>query len=199
MFTGIIQQIGTLKTLQLSATHAVATITSNYQNLQLGESIAINGICLTVASFENSVLTVAISQETLQRTTAKNWSVRQQLNLERSLTPNTLMGGHLVTGHIDGVSIISNIEQLAEFHNFELQVPQQLLPYIAVKGSICIDGISLTVNAVRGDCMQLTIIPHTFNNTNLSSLTINSQVNVEVDLIARYVGNYMQQTTQTTG
>jgi riboflavin synthase len=153
----------------------------------LGDSIAVNGVCLTVITFNAHSFEADVSNETLACTTLGNLAVGASINLEKALLPTTRLGGHLVSGHVDGVGEIVRLESDGRSLRFTLRVPQELMRYIAAKGSICVEGISLTVNRVEGQTFDLNIVPHTLEKTNLKDAGVGRSVNLEVDIIARYL------------
>lgn len=155
--------------------------------LRLGDSIAVAGVCLTVAEQHGREFGADVSQETLQRTT---WGQRRpgdRVNLELALTLSTPLGGHLVSGHVDGVGVVRRRETRGRSEHFVLEAPPELRRYIAQKGSIGVDGVSLTVNAVNADGFEVNLVPHTLTATTLGALAVGSEVNLEVDLLARYL------------
>ncbi|MDP9141297.1 MAG: riboflavin synthase, partial [Pseudomonadota bacterium] len=154
---------------------------------QLGDSIAVNGVCLTAIDCSADHFTADLSVETLNLTTAGNWKSGQAVNLERALTASKPLGGHMVAGHVDGVAkLVSRVDE-ARSWRFRFEAPRALSRYIARKGSICIDGVSLTVNDVEGDQFGVNIIPHTLSQTTLGALQAGDAVNLEADLVARYL------------
>jgi len=193
MFTGIITNIA--KVLSFEANKLLIFLDNPEKDIVIGESIAINGVCLTVVKInpENNALLFDVSNETISCTNFAKLEAGQYVNTERALQLNSRLSGHLVTGHVDSVCKIANIENVNDSYIFNFAVKDKdFLKYIAKKGSICLDGISLTVNGVQNDCFWVTIIPHTFENTNLKYKTIGDIINFEVDLIARYVNNFKQ-------
>ena len=199
MFTGIITEIAkvtSFKKLDNKINRLILELTSLSdinKGITLGESIAINGVCLTVVEidFKNNYLEFDVSKETISCTNFKELENIKFVNLERSLQLNTRLSGHLVTGHIDSVCIITDIENIGDSYLYNFEVKDiNFLKYIAPKGSICLDGISLTVNGVKDNQFWVTIIPHTFENTCLKYKKVGSLINFEVDLIARYVNNF---------
>lgn len=156
-------------------------------DVALGDSIAVNGVCLTVVELETAAFFADVSVETLACTTLGQLPPGAPLNLEKALLPTTRLGGHLVSGHVDGVGEIISIESDARSVRVQVQAPANLAAYIAAKGSICLDGISLTVNRVAGRVFDLNIVPHTLQETNLDSVGVGGRVNLEVDVIARYL------------
>ena len=190
MFTGIIEAIGQLTSLKKVGGDLSVTVTSNALDLndvKLGDSIATNGVCLTVVAINNDGFVADVSNETLSLTGFGQYKIGQKVNLEKALMPTSRLGGHLVSGHIDGVATVVAIEQNARATDYWLSAPHALLKYIPYKGSVCIDGISLTVNGIEEDRFKLTIVPHTAQQTTIVDFKVGSQVNLEVDQLARYM------------
>lgn len=190
MFTGIIEAVGKIK--QISVNQQGARITLDCQSLdmsdvKLGDSIATNGICLTVVAFDQQSFTADVSNETLTRTGFANYSQHQQVNLEKAMLPTTRFGGHIVSGHVDAVCEIKSISQNGNSVEYWLSMPADIAPYIAEKGSITVDGVSLTVNSLTQNQFRLTIVPHTTAQTIIPSYQVGSKVNIEVDVMARYI------------
>lgn len=190
MFTGIIESVGALIGTENRGGDQRFHINTGKLDLSdvgLGDSIAVNGVCLTVVALESSAFFADVSSETLDCTTLGEVPHGSALNLEKALLPTTRLGGHLVSGHVDGVGEIISMEPDARSVRVQVRAPQKLAPYIAAKGSICVDGISLTVNRVDGRVFDLNIVPHTLLETNLDNAGVGQQVNLEVDIIARYL------------
>lgn len=190
MFTGIIQAQGTCQAIDKSAGGSVFTITTSDGFLEhsvVGDSICVLGTCLTATSITANSFTADASLETLACTTLGDRAVGDSLNLERALTPTTALGGHMVSGHVDGVAEVTALREEGDAWFLQCQVPVELARYIARKGSICIDGVSLTVNTVDAILFSVAIIPHTYKNTTIHSYQVGTRVNIEVDVIARYV------------
>lgn len=190
MFTGIVQAVGTVRTIDSQSDGyriSIATPQDFLVDSNIGDSICVQGICLTATDIDNNIFKVDASNETLRCTTLGNKKINDQVNLETALTLATRLGGHLVTGHIDGLGKVTKLNKTADSMQLTVDSPKNLSKYIARKGSICIDGVSLTVNEVNNSEFEVTIIPHTFSNTTLSGCTKDMQVNLEVDLIARYI------------
>ena len=189
MFTGIIEDLGTVAAIKRSPAGAVLTIRTAMPvaRITLGESIAINGACMTVTGKGRGAFAMDISAESLRRTTLGELNPGDRVNLERCLTLGKLIGGHLVSGHVDGVgtAVSATPENASTRWNF--RVPASLSRFIAVKGSVAVDGVSLTVNEVRGDTFGVNIIPHTAAVTGFGTLKPNDPVNIEIDTLARYV------------
>ncbi|TWX59442.1 riboflavin synthase [Colwellia hornerae] len=190
MFTGIIEAVGTIQAINITGQGARLVISSgllDMSDVKLGDSIATNGICLTVVAFDSSTYSADVSNETLQRTGFVDYQTGQSVNLEKAMLPTTRFGGHMVSGHVDAVVAITSIEHNGNSLEYWLEMPSALAPYIAEKGSITIDGTSLTVNSVTDDKFRLTIVPHTNAQTIIAQYKAGTKVNLEVDLIARYI------------
>lgn len=187
MFTGLVEAQGSL----LSRTTQVGGVRLTFSHpgfhLTLGESIALSGTCLTVVAFDAQSFSVELSQETLALTTLGQLEVGHKVNLERALLASDRLGGHLVTGHVDGVGIIDALLPDGEMTRVQLTPPAALSRYIAKKGSLTVDGVSLTVNEVTEQGVELLLIPHTQAVTTLGALVVGKSVNLEVDILARYV------------
>lgn len=190
MFTGIIQTRGTLANLTPKGGDIqlrVQSVGLDMSQVALGDSIAVNGVCLTVTAFDAQSFTVDCSRETLKLTTLGQLSPGAPVNLEPALTLSTALGGHMVSGHVDGLGTVESRQEDARATTFWLRAPDELAHYIAQKGSIAIDGVSLTVNEVDGARFRLTIIPHTLQQTIMGSYQPGRKVNLEVDVVARYL------------
>ena len=195
MFTGIIQSIGRIAAIegdQQDIRLRIETGKLPLESVALGDSIATSGVCLTVTELPGDGYWADVSPETLALTTVGQKAVGARVNLETSLTLNTPLGGHLVSGHVDGVGRVASIVEDARFWRVSIDAPANLARYIAIKGSICVDGTSLTVNQVSGTRFELTIIPQTWEETVFSDYEEGSAVNLEVDVIARYLERLMQ-------
>ncbi len=187
MFTGLVAGVGTLESRQELAAGERYRLRQPFGQLARGESIAIAGACLTVVEMDDTHFAVELSPETLARTTLGTFVPGTRVNLERALLASERLGGHLVTGHVDGVGSIAALEPLGEMMRINVQVPAELARFVAEKGSITVDGVSLTVNSVSDAVASLLVIPHTRSVTTLGSLEVGQRVNLEVDLVARYV------------
>ncbi|MEO3678616.1 riboflavin synthase [Rheinheimera fenheensis] len=190
MFTGIIEATGRLSAIRPQGGDLTVTISSDnldFTDVKLGDSIASNGVCLTVTALTQHSFNADLSSETLAHTLFGQYKTGQRINLEKALLPTTRMGGHLVSGHVDGVTQVVKLEQSGRAWHIWLALPKHLARYIATKGSITIDGISLTVNELTADAFRLTIVPHTAQHTTIAELALGSKVHLEVDLIARYL------------
>ncbi len=189
MFTGIIEAIGTLVSIETLGGDQRMTFSAPglLDGSRLGDSIATSGVCLTAVKLTADTFTADLSIETLQATTAARWAVGQSVNLERALTPAKPLGGHMVSGHVDGVGRLLEKFEDARSWRLVFECPEDLKRYVARKGSICIDGISLTVNEVSANRFGVNIVPHTAQHTTLGTLVVGDTVNLEVDVIARYL------------
>jgi len=194
MFTGIITDVGTVISLDKKGDLTAQIETSyNTDSIDIGASIAHNGICLTVVEKTDNSYFVDISDETINCTNVNTWQVGTRLNLERSLKIGDEIGGHLVSGHVDGLAEIVNIEEKGDSHEISLKAPDELKYFIAAKGSVVLDGISLTVNKVDDDIFYINIIPHTWEVTNFNELSVSKKLNIEIDTLARYVARLNEQ------
>jgi len=190
MFTGIIEAVGQINTIAINAQGArisVATGSLDMADVKLGDSIATNGICLTVVDFSANSFSADVSNETLIRTGFAHYKSGQKVNLEKAMLPTTRFGGHMVSGHVDALTEIVAVEHDGNSIHYWVSMPTDLAAYIAEKGSVTIDGTSLTVNSLADGKFRLTIVPHTTQQTIISSYQVGSKVNLEVDLIARYI------------
>ena len=195
MFTGIIQAVGRIAEIDVGEQDIRLRIETGklpLADVALGDSIATSGVCLTVTELPGDGFWADVSPETLSLTSLGSKGVGDAVNLETSLTLSTPLGGHLVSGHVDGVGYIEQIMEDARFWRVKVAAPDNLARYIAMKGSICVDGTSLTVNQVDGSAFELTIIPQTWEETVFSEYVAGSPVNLEVDVIARYLERLMQ-------
>jgi len=194
MFTGIIEAVGTLRKLERKGDDIRLTVASgklDLNDVRLGDSIATNGVCLTVVQQLADGYVADVSAETVSLTGFAHYKVGTKVNLEKAVTPTTRLGGHMVSGHVDGIAMVEQRLVRGQAIEFWLAAPVELGRYIAHKGSITIDGVSLTVNEVDGSRFRLTIVPHTAGETTLIDLQAGDKVNIEVDLIARYLERLM--------
>jgi riboflavin synthase len=195
MFTGLVQAVGKLAAREPRGGDLrlrIATGTLDVSDLQLGESICVNGVCLTVVAFDQASFDADASNETLSLTTLGGLHPGATLNLERALLPTTRLGGHLVAGHVDGLGKVESIADDGRSQRWRFGAPKALLRYVAGKGSICVDGVSLTVNAVDDTGFEVNLVPHTIEHTAFRSTPLGAPVNLEVDLIARYAERLLQ-------
>jgi len=195
VFTGIIEAIGTVKAIEPRSGDLrlhIETGKLDLSDVQIGDSICTSGCCLTVVQFPGDGYIADVSVESLRLTTIGDWQPGTLVNLEKSLTPATRMGGHMVSGHVDDTAEVLSRETSARAEVFWIKAPDRLARYIAQKGSIAVDGISLTVNEVKGADFCLTIVPHTLQETVMSEYRQGTRVNLEVDLFARYLERLQQ-------
>ena len=200
MFTGIVEALGRIEKLEAVGGDVRLTIATDgayLDGVNLGDSIASNGVCLTAVALPDKAFVADVSVETLDATTARSWVAGTPLNLERALTAHKPLGGHMMSGHVDGVGFLAEKHVDARSWRLSFEAPQAIARYIARKGSIAIDGVSLTVNAVAGTRFEVNIVPHTWENTTLGALVPGSKVNLEVDLIARYLERLLQAREET--
>jgi riboflavin synthase len=194
MFTGIIKETGKISKIKDSKDSKELTIGCRLLtiDMKIGDSIAVNGCCLTVTSFDKEHFTCDISYSTINSTTLANAKIGELLNLEDSLTAIDKLGGHFVTGHVDGVAKIVKIVEIGNAYKLDIMPPWHLFPFLAQKGSAALDGISLTIAHSKKDLVSFAIIPHTFENTNLKFKKAGDLLNIEVDMIARYIGQLLK-------
>jgi riboflavin synthase len=197
MFTGIILSMGRVSSL----THvggdlqmAVDAAGLDPARLAIGDSVCVQGVCLTVTRREGAVFHADVSRETLNKTTLGKLTAGARVNLEPSLRAGDPLGGHMVSGHVDAVATLCSVEQEARSKRLQFELPQALTRFVAPKGSICIDGVSLTVNHIAGARFDVNIIPHTLTVTSLGGIQAGDQVNIEVDVVARYLERLMAKT-----
>ena len=198
MFTGLIEGVGSLVSRDMRGGDAhlrIAVGSLPFDGVQAGESIAVNGVCLTVVGFDASGFAADVSNETLSLTTLGTLPPGATLNLERAMRPDDRLGGHLVSGHVDGVGTVAGIAADGRAQRWAFAAPAALLRYVAQKGSICVDGVSLTVNAVDDDGFEVALIPHTVSHTAFAGTAVGDAVNLEVDLVARYVERLLRPNT----
>ena len=190
MFTGIIEEVGSIENIAIKEDihkYQIQASSEFIKGVQQGDSIAVNGVCLTAYEVLTDSFNVDVSEETQKCTSFGQITKNKQVNLERAVTPSTRMGGHFVSGHVDGLGSLTRRDDKENETVLWVQLPSELVKYVAVKGSICIDGVSLTVNDADGEQCCMTIIPHTLSHTTLASIKIQDRVNIEVDLVARYL------------
>jgi len=195
MFTGIIQAIGTIADMQAKGGDIALLINTaklDLSDVALGDSIAVNGVCLTAIALTESGFTADVSRETLSLTSLGTLSKGSEVNLEKALTLQTRLGGHLVSGHVDGLGEVKSRQNDGRSERFVITAPDDISRYIAMKGSITIDGVSLTVNAVNGSDFEINIVPHTIQETIIEHYQVGTKVNLEVDVIARYLERLIQ-------
>ena len=195
MFTGIVQALGEIAAIvETDGDVRLRVMTGKLPlaDVAIGDSISTNGVCLTVTELPGDGYWADVYTETLSLTSLKSIKTGTKVNLEKSVTPTTALGGHLVSGHVDGLGVVRRLEQDARSWRVTIEAPKELAKYIAGKGSICIDGTSLTVNTVNGSSFELNIIPQTWEETVFQFYQVGSEVNLEVDIIARYLERLLQ-------
>jgi len=193
MFTGIIEEIGTLKEFKTVSENAEITVECSkvLEETKIGDSISINGVCQTVVGLSDFGFTAEVSKETLNITNFSELKTGDKVNLERALTLNERIGGHIVSGHVDSVAKFVSVNRNNNFYDMEFNVTNETSRYIVKKGSVTINGISLTVADVQGNTVKVAVIPHTYENTNLYYLKKGENVNVETDVFAKYIEKFL--------
>lgn len=201
MFTGIVEEIGTIRSIQKNHLSSVLTIEANRVLLDVtnGDSIAVSGVCLTVSSFTLHTFTADVMHETLRRSSLGTLKIGAKVNLERAMPANGRFGGHIVTGHIDGTGIITQIKRDGNSICFTIRALEEIMKYIILKGSIAIDGISLTVSDLTKNSFSICMIPHTAKSTALINKKIGDSVNLENDCIGKYIGKLLGATDYQSG
>ena len=189
MFTGLIHEIGSVVRISRMGGGMMLTIqaTDIIEGMHIGDSVSVNGACLTVTHVEACTFTVQAVEETLMNTTVGRWQRGERINLEPALRPSDRLGGHFVTGHVDAIGIIRSRQARQHSVMFSIEFPARLDPYVVVKGSVALDGVSLTVAGVADSRMEISIIPHTAEVTTFGLRTVGDQVNIEVDILGKYV------------
>ena len=200
MFTGIVEELGTINSIQVKSQDATLEIQANdvLSDAKIGDSIAIDGACLTIRFLTSATFTVDASAETLRRTTLGDRKVGEHVNLERSLRLSDRLGGHLVLGHVDEVATIRSWKDEGDASVMQVTMSSTVKPYIAYKGSITVDGVSLTVSNVLSDAFEVTLIPHTKDVTTFGTKRDGAKVNLEVDIVARYLETLLKNTEEKT-
>lgn len=190
MFTGIIEACGQIAALEKQGGDCRLRIQAgslDMTDVKLGDSIAIDGVCLTVVKFDAHSFEMDVSAESLDKTTLGDFSIGRKVNLEKAMRLSARLGGHVVSGHVDGVGTIEVLEHVGESLHLCIRVPETLAKYVATKGSVCVDGVSLTVNKIEAAVFDINIIPHTADVTTIGEYQVGRRVNIEVDIIARYL------------
>lgn len=200
MFTGIIEEIGTIGSLDRRADSIRLTIQAKkvLEDTRIGDSIAVNGVCLTVTMLTNNGFTADVMHETMMRSSLRDSKSGSQVNLERALQVGSRLGGHIVSGHIDGIGHINRITVDGIARIIAVAIPEDMAPFIVEKGSIAIDGISLTVASVHSEYFTVSVIPHTMENTILLTKRVGAVVNLETDMIGKYVYNFTADYTSSS-
>jgi len=195
MFTGIIQDVGSIKSIQRESeqTHMVFSTSLDTESWHIGDSVACNGCCLTITDFPSvASFTATLSLETLALTLFSDLTEGAAVNLEPALCVGDALGGHMVTGHVDGVAVVQAVRAVGEHREFAFSLSDDLARYVVKKGSVTLNGVSLTTNTVGRNDFTVNLIPHTLSHTNLGALTVGQQVNIETDMYGRYVERLMQ-------
>ena len=195
MFTGLIESMGSIKSITPRGNYLVIKVVPDhpFENLTEGESIAVSGPCLTVVSFDKTSFTVEASQETIRLTTLKNMQTGQRVNLERALRADSRLGGHFVSGHIDVTMPVRRVEKVGKSLQVTIALPEQYAIYMVNKGSVAVDGISLTVTDVSKDSFTVNLIPETQARTTWGSIRVGDEINVEFDMIGKYIIRFLEQ------
>jgi riboflavin synthase len=191
MFTGLIEDIGEIVQIGKKGDSFQISIKSCLDKISIGDSISVDGVCLTIVAVDKNLFTVEVSPETLERTTLSERKRGELVNLERALQLSDRLGGHLVTGHIDGTAIIKSITKKQNSIIIKITTPPEITRYLVVKGSVGLDGISLTVNEIQGNDFTVNIIPHTAQVTTIGKKRVGDRVNIETDLIGKYVEKFL--------
>ena len=202
MFTGIIEGLGRIKNIEPVSGDMrlhVDVGSLDMRDVQPGDSIAVNGVCLTAIEFDDKHFVADVSNETIALTSLKDLAIGSEVNLEKALLPTTRLGGHLVSGHVDGLGEVLSIKDVSRSIELIIRAPEELKHYIAMKGSICIDGTSLTVNKITNKDFAINIVPHTQQRTIIKNYKPGTKVNLEVDLIARYLERLLMKQDDKTG
>ncbi len=194
MFTGLIEEVGKVKQINRKSAGLSIEVQAEkvLQDSKIGDSIAINGVCLTITKMTDRTFFFDVSQETLNRSNLKYIKVGESVNLERAMKPSDRLGGHIVQGHVDTIGYITGITPSGEHTIFKIKLPSEYRHLIVEKGSIAVDGISLTINQIEDDQIFFNIIPHTIENTNLKERKVGDAVNIEFDIIGKYVWNMLE-------
>ncbi len=191
MFTGLIEDIGEIVQIGKKGNSFQISIKSSLDKISIGDSISVDGVCLTVVAVDKNTFIVEVCSETLERTTLRERKQGELVNLERALQLSDRLGGHLVTGHIDGTAIIKSITKKQNSIIIKITTPPEIIRYLVVKGSVGLDGISLTVNEIQGNDFIVNIIPHTAQVTTIGKKRVGDKVNIETDLIGKYVEKFL--------
>jgi len=188
MFTGIVETLGSVVAVEQANDAARLTLqATSFDDVRPGDSVSVNGVCLTAAEVSDDGFTADVMAETLRRSSLGGLASGDTVNLERAVTPTTRLGGHLVQGHVDGVGVVAARRPAERWHEVDIDLPADLARYVVIKGSIAVDGVSLTVSALTGDAVTVSLIPETLTRTTLGSRAVGDAVNIEVDVLAKYV------------
>ncbi len=199
MFTGLVEEIGTIQSLEKKADGYLIIIKAQHvlDDLSIGDSIAVNGVCLTVVQKEGKSFSVEAVEETIQRSALALLTVNQPVNLERALKANSRLGGHFVQGHVDGIGEVILFEKKAPGYWLKIKAPVELVNFLVEKGSIAVNGTSLTIADIEGEKVSIAIIPHTAQNTTIMYLRTGTKVNIEVDILGKYIYKYLHPYTKS--
>ncbi|MBI5750009.1 MAG: riboflavin synthase [Nitrospinae bacterium] len=199
MFTGLIEEVGVVKEISNKGDNLRLVITASIimDDISMGSSIAIDGTCLSVVKYTNKTFEVDVSEETVKKTTIGGFKSGRKVNLERALKVGSRLGGHFVTGHVDGIGKITKFDKAVDGAYLNIKAPEDTIKYMVYKGSVAIDGISLTVANVDSDSITIALIPHTIEMTNLKEKSIGEKVNIECDIIGKYIERFVNLTTDT--
>ena len=189
MFTGIIEELGKIR--QITTTKIIVECKKILTDINLGDSVAVNGVCLTVTDIDKDFFNAEISPETMRVTTFAGAKKGDFVNLERAVQVNGRFGGHIVSGHVDECGKLLSVNKIGDFYDVKIELSPKTSKYVVKKGSITVNGISLTVAETNGDVINCVIIPHTYENTNLGTLSYGSYVNIEVDILAKYIEKFL--------
>lgn len=194
MFTGLIEEVGKIKQITQKNDGVVLTIEVNKVNhgTNIGDSIAVNGVCLTVVEINHNILRFDVSTETIKRSNISKLKTNDPVNLERAMMAGSRFGGHIVQGHVDATGYVYSIKPIGDHTEVEITIPSQYMDYVIEKGSLAVDGISLTINYIKNNNILINIIPHTFENTNLRYRKVGDEVNLEFDILGKYVVQMMK-------
>lgn len=193
MFTGIVEEIGRVKSLRYHGKNLRISIAAKLimEDLSIGDSISVNGACLTVVDISNSFFQADASDETLNNTTFKSFKIGDEINLERAVKADSRFGGHIVSGHVDGIGTIKEISIESSSTRMSISCSEDIIKYLIYKGSLTIDGLSLTISEIKEGCFSVVLIPHTLKTTTLGRRKISDKVNIETDMLSRYVENFL--------
>ncbi len=197
MFTGIIEEVGKVSTI--TDKKIIISAQTVLNGTKIGDSISVNGVCLTVTKINTNSFDADISPETMKVTAFGNLKTGSAVNLERAMSADGRFGGHIVSGHIDGLGKVKSILKENDFYRISIELPAELAKYTVKKGSISIDGISLTIADIKANIISVSVIPHTFKNTNLQNLRIGDFVNIETDILGKYVEKFLSTSDNRTG
>lgn len=192
MFTGLVETTGTIKSIERRSSSAILAVEPSGVEAKIGDSVAVNGICLTVVKNSRGLFYFDVSNETIKKTTICDWKAGLRVNLETSLKAGDEIGGHFVSGHVDEVGTVSGVKKEGQDSRYKIKMSKNFAKYLVPQGSVGIDGISLTVAAIRADHFEIVIIPHTLKITNMSNYKVGTKVNLEADMLGKYVVGYLQ-------